>query len=213
MPVSRRGALSIGLRAGAIVAGSALLPASGAFAQHRQTPSAAIGPFYTVVRRREEDGDLSLLKGRRARGELIEVLGRVIDIRGRPVPGARIEVWQANAAGRYAHPADTSSAALDPDFQGFGWILADRLGRYRIRSVKPGPYADGDESPRPPHLHLQVSGRQSRLVTQMLFPDEPLNLTDNVIPGPQRGRLIAHDLGKSLDGARRFGWDIILSGR
>ena len=210
MGVTRRGALSIGVGAGAVVAGAALLPVSRALAQLRQTPSAAIGPFYPLARRIEEDGDLSLLKGRRAQGELIEIIGRVTDLQGRPVPHAQIEVWQANAAGRYSHPADRNPAPLDPNFQGYGTITADRLGRYRIRSIKPGAYPDGDRWPRPPHLHLKVRGRQSRLATQMLFPDEPLNLTDDVILAPQRGRLTASDLRTAADGARRFGWDIIL---
>jgi protocatechuate 3,4-dioxygenase beta subunit len=126
------------------------------------------------------------------------------------VRGAVIELWQANAAGRHAHPSETNPAPLDPNFQGFGKLVSDCDGSYRYLSIKPGAYPDGDDSPRPPHVHLDVSGETDRIVTQMLFPGEPLNKTDDVVPEWARARLTANALGQSANGALRFSWDIIL---
>jgi protocatechuate 3,4-dioxygenase beta subunit len=184
--LARRGAL-LGLSSGLIVL------ATGARAQQRPTPTADIGPFYPVVRGSDADHDLTLVRGRSARatGQVIEVSGRVITARGDPVNGARVELWQANAAGRYAHSADSSSAPLDPNF-------------------KPGAYPHGDSSPRPPHVHLDVVRGMDRLVTQMLFPGEPLNESDDVIPAWARARLTAAALGPGTNGALRYRWDIIL---
>ena len=191
---------------------SLVLVASGARAQRRPTPSGDIGPFYPVVRGPDEDSDLTLVRGARGRasGQVIEVSGRVLDISGNPVRGARIELWQANAAGRYAHPADTNQTPLDPNFQGFGKLVSGRDGSYRYTTIKPGAYNDGDDSPRPPHIHLDIFGRTDRIVTQMIFEGEPLNSTDDVIPQWARDRLTATALGPSTNGALRYRWDIIL---
>lgn len=187
-----------------------LLPGS-LLAQIRRTPTAVMGPFYPVAKPVEQDSDLSLLNGHaRALGQLIEVTGRVLDVHGNPVANARIEIWQANAAGRYNHPADRNSAPVDPNFQGYGVLRTDRLGRYRFLSVKPGPYPDENGAPRPPHIHFDITGKRSRLVTQMLFPGEPLNETDDVIEPRKRPALTSMDLGRSALGMRRFDWAIVL---
>jgi protocatechuate 3,4-dioxygenase beta subunit len=106
------------------------------------------------------------------------VSGRVVDNRGRAVPNALIEVWQANAAGRYAHPADSHPAPLDPNFTGAGRVLTDADGRYRFDTVKPGayPWLNHDNAWRPAHIHFSLFGRAftERLVTQMYFPGDPL---------------------------------------
>jgi protocatechuate 3,4-dioxygenase beta subunit len=191
---------------------SALLFPKSAAAQLKTTPTGDLGPFYPLVRGRDADNDLTLVKGRsgRATGQIIEVAGRVLDSKGMPVRGAVIELWQANAAGRYAHPSETNPAPLDPNFQGFGKLVSGRDGSYRYTSVKPGAYPEGDDSPRPPHVHLDVSGRTDRIVTQMLFPGEPLNKTDDVVPEWARARLTANALGLAANGVLRFNWDIIL---
>jgi protocatechuate 3,4-dioxygenase beta subunit len=165
-----------------------------------------------VVRGSDADHDLTLVRGRSARatGQVIEVSGRVITARGDPVNGARVELWQANAAGRYAHSADSSSAPLDPNFQGFAKLVTARDGSYRYTTIKPGAYPHGDSSPRPPHVHLDVVRGMDRLVTQMLFPGEPLNESDDVIPAWARARITAAALGPGTNGALRYRWDIIL---
>ena len=189
-----------------------VLLASQARAQLKTTPTGDIGPFYPVVRGPDADNDLTLVRGRRRRasGQVIEVTGRVLDKRGNPVRGAVIELWQANAGGRYAHPADTSSTPLDPNFQGFAKIVSARDGTYRYTTIKPGPYPDGDDSPRPPHIHMDITGNTDRVVTQMLFPGEPLNDTDDVVPQWARARLTANARGKAANGVLRFDWDMIL---
>jgi protocatechuate 3,4-dioxygenase beta subunit len=83
-------------------------------------------------------------------------------------------------------------------------------GSYRYTTIKPGAYPDGDASPRPPHIHLDIVGKTDRVVTQMLFPKEPLNDTDDVVPQWARPRLIAREHGKGANGAMRFGWDMVL---
>jgi protocatechuate 3,4-dioxygenase beta subunit len=204
--ISRRGAL-VGIGASLVVGPSAALGQ-----QRKYTPMTDIGPFYPLVRAADEDNDLTLIgkSGRRAIGQVIEVSGRVLDIKGNPVPHARIELWQANAAGRYAHPSDDNPNPLDPDFQGFAKLTGGADGSYRYTTIKPGAYPDGDNSPRPPHVHLDVSGAKNRIVTQMIFAGDPLNDTDDVLAGFPRERLTAKALGARADGVRRFGWDVIL---
>jgi protocatechuate 3,4-dioxygenase, beta subunit len=111
-------------------------------------------------------------------GERIIVAGRVLDEDGRPVSRTLVEVWQANAAGRYRHDADRHDAPLDPNFEGAGHALTDDDGAYRFVTIKPGsyPWRNTDNAWRPAHIHFSVFGRafKSRLVTQMYFPGDPL---------------------------------------
>lgn len=173
------------------------------------------GPFYPVRRPLDQDGDLTIVRGRRgrARGQIINVVGRVLNPDGRPVPFASIDLWQANAAGRYAHPADSNPAPLDPEFQGSARLKADGNGFYRFRTIKPGRYPG-----RVPHIHLAVSERSRRVTTQMYFPGEPGNRQDGVLSqiprGPLRDRLIARAVRPLEDdrGATAFQWDIVLHG-
>jgi protocatechuate 3,4-dioxygenase beta subunit len=133
-----------------------------------------------------------------------------------------IEVWQANAAGRYAHPVDNHPAPLDPNFSGAGRCMTDSEGRYRFVTIKPGayPWRNHPNAWRPAHIHFSMLGRAfpQRLVTQMYFPGDPLFSQDpifNSIPDPKaRERLIARfDLGLTQpDWALGFEWDIVLRG-
>lgn len=140
-----------------------------------RTPPGDLGPFYPVEQPIDTDFDLTRLRenGPRARGEVIEVSGRVLYRDGTPQANARLEIWQANAVGRYAHPGDTrADVPLDPSFQGYADIRADANGRFRILTIKPGAYpVDGMGFQRSPHIHFDVRGRQRRLVTQMYFDD------------------------------------------
>ena len=139
-----------------------------------RTPSGDLGPFYPVEHPLDTDFDLTRLRdgGPRARGPIIEVAGRVLARDGTPQANARLELWQANAAGRYAHPGDTrADAALDPNFQGYADVQADADGHFRILTVRPGLYPVDGLFQRSPHIHFDIRGRQRRLVTQMYFDD------------------------------------------
>ncbi|WP_270933913.1 dioxygenase family protein [Falsiroseomonas oryzae] len=161
--------------------------------------------------------------GRFAIGQLIHLSGRILDEDGRPVGGAVVELWQANAAGRYANPIDQRAAPLDPDFLGHGRVRTDEDGRYAFLTIKPGAYPVPVQDTwwRPPHLHFSVLGPSSlsRLVTQMYFRGDPLNALDrilNSIPDEAaRERLIARDLPPAEVGDRWLGFthDIVLRGR
>lgn len=131
-------------------------------------------------------------------GERIVLGGRVLDENLEPVPGALVEIWQANAAGRYAHRVDQHDAPLDPNFFGAGRGVTDTEGRYCFRTIKPGayPWGNHDNAWRPNHIHFSVLGPvlATRLVTQMYFPGDPLLDLDPIflaVPAGARERLIA----------------------
>jgi len=150
------------------------------------------------------------------------ISGRVLDEDGNPVTGALIEVWQANAAGRYAHRSDQHPAPLDPNFSGAGRCLTDAEGGYRFITIKPGayPWRNHHNAWRPQHVHFSLFGRAftQRLVTQMYFPGDPLFAQDpifNSVPDPKaRERMIARfELSLTEpDWALGFEWDIVLRG-
>jgi protocatechuate 3,4-dioxygenase, beta subunit len=156
-------------------------------------------------------------------GERIFVHGRVLDEDGRPLRGALIEVWQANAAGRYRHKSDNYNAPLDPNFSGGGRLLTDDQGRYFLKTIKPGPYpwVNHPNAWRPSHIHFSLfgAGILSRLVTQMYFPGDPLQPLDpifNSIPDPSaRQRLVSRlDMERSEPHyALAYEFDIVLRGR
>lgn len=154
------------------------------------TPVLTYGPFYPLERPAERDADLTRVAGAAtaAKGRVVHVTGRVLTSKGMPVAGARIELWQANAAGRYAHPSDTNPAPLDPGFQGFGIVESDREGHYSFKTVKPGAYPGGFAGLRTPHIHFDVTGRINKLVTQMFFPGEPENAGDVILKTIPGGR-------------------------
>lgn len=200
--------------------GGGLLAAGGigpAIAQVlRRTPGQILGPYYPVIKPSEVDADLSRLAGRQRRGagQIIRVSGRVLTQAGRPVPNAQIEVWQADAQGRYAHPSDRTADAADPDFQGFADFRTDADGHYGFVSIKPGPYADdGAGGMRAPHIYLQVTGRVNRLATQLYFSGEPLNDTDRVLAFANEGRdrlMLSLSTLRRADGVAAGTWDIVL---
>jgi protocatechuate 3,4-dioxygenase beta subunit len=155
-------------------------------------------------------------------GQRIIVTGRVLDEHRRPVPRTVIEIWQANAAGRYIHSADTWNAPLDPNFTGAGNVVTDDDGRYRFVTVRPGAYPWGNHHNawRPAHIHLSLLGPAfaTRLVTQMYFPDDPLIEIDpiaNAVPMPYRQRLVGRFDIRSTQPAWALGYlfDIVLKGR
>lgn len=203
-----------------LVAGGAALAGLAASARAQKlvpTSSQGLGPFYPLVRPTDEDADLTRRRGVRgiARGEPINVLGRLLDVRGNPVRGARVELWQANALGRYDHPGDAgSSAALDPNFQGFAALVTDRAGRFRFRTIKPGHYAIGNGLRRTRHIHFDIRGRAERLITQMYFPGEELNASDILLRNAARKESVMARTIDRLSGdpnAAAFAWDVVLN--
>ena len=197
--------------AGSLLASATLIGVGSARASEALplTPPQDIGPFFPVQRLLESDADLTRIKGHknRAKGTIIEVTGRVLDIRGNPVRGAKLDLWQCNAAGRYAHPNDIATAPLDPDFQGFAGVRTDRHGDWRITTIKPAGY-DSPIGHRTPHIHFDISGRTHRLITQMYFDDEPAtNAKDQLFMdmGDAAVRAVAR-----ADGVARYGWNIVL---
>jgi len=140
-----------------------------------RTPRQAMGPFYPDVLPSESDADLVRIgSGAAALGEEIEVAGRLLGLDGRPVAGGFVELWQANAGGRYAHSLDTSNVPLDPNFQGYGIVRTDDQGRYRFRTIRPGVYPG-----RTRHLHFRVGGPGFEpFPTQMYFAGDAGNAQD-----------------------------------
>jgi protocatechuate 3,4-dioxygenase, beta subunit len=179
--VSRREMLWRGLAIGSF---ALVNPLSSMYAQEqklRQTPNMVMGPFYPLSKPLDQDADLTMVSGRpgRAQGKVVHLVGRVLNRNGDPVQGAKVEIWQANSHGRYAHPSDPYTAPLDPNFQGFGVQLTDSHGLFRFKTVKPGPYPSLEGTwMRAPHIHFDVSGKRDRKVTQMFFEGEPLNDQD-----------------------------------
>jgi len=201
-----------GLGAFALVA-----PWQSALAALTTTPAQTRGPFYPDPLPSESDADLTHVKGAAARasGQVIQVSGRVLDRDGKPIRGAVIELWQANAAGRYDHPRDINPAPLDPNFQGYARIVTDDQGRYRFTTIKPGAYPINPVNPvavRTPHIHFDVDDKHKHLVTQMYFPGEAGNARDAIFNtlGAHKDAAIARALGDEDDGLR-FGWDIVLA--
>jgi protocatechuate 3,4-dioxygenase, beta subunit len=153
-------------------------------------------------------------------GERITVSGRLLDSAGRPIPDQLVEIWQANAAGRYRHRADRWPAPLDPGFQGGGRTVTDSQGRYGFVTIKPGPYPWNNHRNawRPAHIHFSVMGRtfDERLVTQMYFPGDPLFAYDpifNSVRDPKLRELMVSrfDLDASQDNwALAYEFDIVV---
>ncbi len=180
------------------------------------------GPVFGPERVLPGDADLTTCGATEAIGQRIIVTGRVLDSDGRAVPHTLIELWQANAAGRYAHPLDSWPAPLDPGFTGAGRTVTDTEGRYRFTTIKPGayPWRNHDNAWRPAHLHFSLFGVAfaQRLVTQMYFPDDPLFGQDPIygaVPEASRHRLVSRfSLAQTRpDWALAFEFDIVLRGR
>ncbi|HVF36331.1 MAG TPA: protocatechuate 3,4-dioxygenase [Sphingomicrobium sp.] len=199
-----------------VVGAAAVAGVSAAQSSKRIATSAqSMGPFYPVVRPTDHDADLTRRKGARgtAAGRPINVIGRLVDLRGNPIRGGIVELWQANAVGRYDHPGDAANpAALDPNFQGFARLSTDRDGMFKFRSIKPAAY-NTPIGMRTPHIHFDIRARTRRLTTQMYFPGEALNANDALLRGAEsKESLIAEATGR-LSGDPRalaYRWTVVL---
>jgi protocatechuate 3,4-dioxygenase, beta subunit len=187
-----------------------------------QTLTEVTGPLLGEGRVGELDHDLTRQHGEEPQGQRIIVYGRVLESDGRPVPDTLVEIWQANAGGRYRHDGDQHPSPLDPNFTGLGRTLTDRDGNYEFITIQPGAYPWGNHPNawRPAHIHFSLFGRSftQRLVTQMYFPGDPLFPFDpifNSVRDPKaRERMISSfDLDRTIpDWALAFQWDIVLRG-
>jgi len=159
---------TLGLFAGSVYAGS-------------PTPEEIEGPFYPVLAQKDKDFDLTRIEGRQgvAKGKIIIVHGKVLDTDGKAVEDAMIDLWHANAAGRYRHPRDSNKVPLDPNFQGWAIVPSGKDGKFRFKTVYPGSYRASYTWERPPHIHYKVSKEgYIDLTTQMYFPGHELNGAD-----------------------------------
>lgn len=214
--VTRRQFLEIAtITAGAL----AVAPARSLRAQQqvrRETADLITGPFYPRIKPRDSDVDLTWIRGHRERaaGQIVRLSGRVMNVRGEPVPHAHIELWQADLHGRYAHPSDPNTVtARDPHFQGYGVLRTDRDGRYVFTTIKPGPYPTARGDMRAPHIHFQVDGTTDRKVTQLFFPDEALNAQDRHLQSVRRPETLIATVAPMLPGESVLTavWDIVLT--
>ena len=180
------------------------------------------GPVLGDGRVTKDDADLTQWDGGEALGQRILVHGRVLDSDGRAVPDALVEIWQANAGGRYRHLRDQWPAPLDPHFNGVGRVVTDAEGRYEFTTIKPGayPWKNHHNAWRPAHIHFSLFGEAftQRLVTQMYFPDDPLFFQDPIFNSvPEAGRptmVSAFDYERTQpEWALAFRWDVVLRGR
>lgn len=203
-----------------VLAGGASLLGSGLAYALTATPKQAEGPFYPPEPHPETDVDLTVLEGHteRATGDVMLVRGRVTDTNGHPLANARVDIWQANHWGRYAHPDDGNTAPLDPNFQGIGVAHTDADGRYGFKTIKPGAYplsAMNEAGWRPRHIHFKVSHDSGReLTTQMYFAGDPLLEQDmlyNAAPEELRHLLLTEAATDAATGFPEHRFDIALA--
>lgn len=180
------------------------------------------GPVLSAITPEDADLTRNAGTGGEAIGQRIIVTGRVLDDRGTPIPNTLLEIWQANASGRYLHKRDQWPGPLDPNFLGIGRCLTNADGVYRFLTIRPGayPWKNHPNAWRPAHIHFSVFGSSmlSRLVTQMYFPDDPLHSIDPIMQSvpteAARERLIAtydHNITEP-EWALGYSWDIVVRG-
>jgi protocatechuate 3,4-dioxygenase, alpha subunit len=174
------------------------------------TPSQTVGPFFSIGL--DWMNRANLAEG--SVGEHVAIRGRVLDGEGQPVPDAILEIWQADADGRYHHPEHAGSQNDATPFFGFGRIPTDAQGQFSFTTIKPGPVYGPDGKPQAPHLQISVfmRGLLKQLATRMYFPDEPLNASDpvlQVVPESRRETLIARQTGSA---GNILEWNVLLQG-
>ena len=214
--ISRRRFVTTASLAVGSIAFSPVRRLSAGDAARRETADVITGPFYPQLKPRDTDADLAHIRGHRQRaaGQVVQLSGRVANLRGEPVRNARIEIWQANTHGRYTHASDPhTELALDPDFQGYAVLRTDREGRYAFTTIKPGPYPAARGDMRAPHIHFEIQGAVDRKVTQVFFPNEPLNDQDRHLRAVRRPETLIASVSAPIsgDGVLVASWDIFLT--
>ena len=203
------------LAAGALVVN----PVSSLFAIEqgpplRETADLVAGPFYPSLKLGEKDADMTSVRGQRQRavGQVVQLSGRVTNVKGEPLRNTRIEVWQANTNGRYAHPSEPNKQlALDPGFQGYALLRTDNDGRYQVTTIKPGPYPTPRGDMRAPHIHFEIHGQADRKVTQLFFPNERLNEQDRHLNSVRRPETVIANVSSSTESLIVATWNIVLT--
>lgn len=175
----------------------------------RTTASQTVGPYLHIGLTWLVTDDLV---GEGVAGERITIEGRVVDGDGKPVDDALVEIWQANAHGRYDHPDDTRNVPLEPGFKGFGRVATDAAGRFRFATIKPGQVPAPEGGMQAPHINVTIfmRGMLKQLRTRIYFPNEAANAADPVlsrVPAARRETLIARSLG-----AGALEWNVVLQG-
>jgi protocatechuate 3,4-dioxygenase, alpha subunit len=175
------------------------------------TTSQTVGPFFKIgLQWLYRDN----LVGEGVSGERVTIQGRIFDGEGVPVPDAIVEIWQANAHGKYAHPEDTQDKPLEPGFKGYGRVPANSEGVFRFATIKPGPVPGPNGKEQAPHIAVSVfmRGVLRRLVTRIYFPDEARNAADfilNLVEPGRRQTLIAKKTAGDLSVLE---WNVVLQG-
>ena len=204
--------ISLGAAGLAVISSNAVVAALA-------TPRQVTGPFYPDSDVGDTDFDLTLIHGHTesAKGEQIFIHGRVLNTEGLPLANSTVDIWQANAAGRYRHADDPNPAELDDNFQGWGIVQTNAEGYYRFKTIKPGAYPlefMADSGWRARHIHYKVSHpNQAPITTQLYFPGDPLIAQDDVIkkvPEKQRESLISIAEAPHQSGLAIFRFDVIL---
>nr|WP_235921648.1 protocatechuate 3,4-dioxygenase subunit beta [Lentzea tibetensis] len=181
------------------------------------------GPLLGAERVGQHDNDLTVQHVGEPQGQRIVVTGRVLDGDGRPIPDTLLEIWQANASGRYHHNGDRHPAPLDPNFSGVGRCMTDAAGRYTFTTIQPGayPWRNHHNAWRPAHIHFSLFGQAftQRLITQMYFPGDPLFGQDPIFnsvrdPKARESMIASFDLDATVpEWALAYSWDIVLRGK
>ncbi len=164
--------------------GSALALFSGSTNASNPTPKEIKGPFYPVVAQKDKDFDLTKVDDNTgvAKGQVVFIEGQVLDTDNNPIEDATVDIWQANAAGKYNHPLDSFDAPIDPNFQGWAIVQSGKKGVFRFKTIIPGVYPATETWDRPPHIHFKVTKKGFvEIITQMYFPGHELNAPDRLL--------------------------------
>jgi|TARA_B110000902_G_C14294277_1_gene582476 protocatechuate 3,4-dioxygenase beta subunit len=177
------------------------------------TPAEIKGPFYPLIAQKDKDFDLTKVNGSKmaALGPHIFVYGSVYDSDGQPIENAIVDVWQANAAGKYRHPHDSSLVPVDENFQGWAIVQTGKDGKFKFKTVLPGSYPVGQGWVRPPHIHFKVTKREYvELITQMYFPGDALNKIDKLLQKKNKDQQKLMIAQKSSDQPNTFYYRVVL---
>jgi protocatechuate 3,4-dioxygenase beta subunit len=207
--MSRRALVGTGLASAGLLVASSTRAAQG----RALTAESPMGPFFPLTVPADSDADLTMIKGhsKRALGQVIEITGRILDPKGNPIGGAKLDIWQANAKGRYSHPADPAVMPLDPDFDGFASIVSDAKGDWRIVTVKPGSY-DSPIGNRPPHIHFDIRGKSHRNIAQLYFPEDAEGNAKDLLYKALGDQAATSVAVRNTADPNKYSWDVVLMG-